>query len=92
MKPGIREFLRLFVARNIVADDPYPGRSWLDEQDMLAHSRTAPSPAATENPPTASPLSHAEATRRFSHRAPGAGSCHRAAARHNSAADRKNRA
>jgi hypothetical protein len=34
MKTGIREAIRRFVERNLIADDPQPGRSWLDEQDM----------------------------------------------------------
>jgi hypothetical protein len=34
MITAIREAIRRFVARNIVADDPYPVRSWLDQQNM----------------------------------------------------------
>ncbi|WP_427172284.1 hypothetical protein [Arthrobacter sp. 92] len=40
MITAIREAIRRFVARNIVADDPYPVRSWLDQQSM------PPEPAA----------------------------------------------
>lgn len=31
---AIREAVRGFVSRNIVADDPYPVRSWLDQQNL----------------------------------------------------------
>jgi hypothetical protein len=34
MIKDIKEAFRRFVARNIVADDPYPVRSWLDQQNM----------------------------------------------------------
>ena len=33
MKNGIRASIRQFIERNIIADDPLPQRSWLDEQD-----------------------------------------------------------
>jgi hypothetical protein len=34
MKTGIRTAIRRFIEQNIVADDPLPERSWLDQQDM----------------------------------------------------------
>ena len=38
---AIKEAFRRFVARNIVADDPYPVRSWLDQQNMPPETRPA---------------------------------------------------
>jgi hypothetical protein len=34
MKTGISATIRHFVEQHIVADDPLPERSWLDQQDM----------------------------------------------------------
>jgi hypothetical protein len=34
MKTGISAAIRRFIELNIVADDPLPERSWLDQQDM----------------------------------------------------------
>jgi hypothetical protein len=34
MKTGISATIRRFIGQNIVADDPFPERSWLDQQDM----------------------------------------------------------
>jgi hypothetical protein len=34
MKTGISAAIRRFIEKHIVADDPYPERSWLDAQDM----------------------------------------------------------
>jgi hypothetical protein len=34
MKTGISATIRRFIEQNIVADDPLPERSWLDQQDM----------------------------------------------------------
>ncbi|MFE5835298.1 hypothetical protein [Arthrobacter sp. NPDC056493] len=34
MKTGISVAIRRFIEQNIVADDPYTDRSWLDQQDM----------------------------------------------------------
>ena len=34
MKTGISAAIRRFIEKNIVADDPLPERSWLDQQDM----------------------------------------------------------
>lgn len=34
MKTGISAAIRRFIEQNIVADDPFPERSWLDQQDM----------------------------------------------------------
>jgi hypothetical protein len=34
MKTGISAAIRHFIEQNIVADDPLPERSWLDQQDM----------------------------------------------------------
>jgi hypothetical protein len=31
---GISEAIRRFMQRHVVADDPMPERSWLDQQDM----------------------------------------------------------
>ena len=39
MIKDIKEAIRRFVARNIVADDPYPVRSWLDQQNMPPETR-----------------------------------------------------
>ncbi|WLQ07099.1 hypothetical protein [Arthrobacter oryzae] len=39
MMRAIKEAFRRFVARNIVADDPYPARSWLDQQNMPPEPR-----------------------------------------------------
>lgn len=34
MKTGISAAIRRFIEQHIVADDPYPERSWLDRKDM----------------------------------------------------------
>lgn len=34
MKTGMRASIRLFIERNLIANDPMPERSWLDQQDM----------------------------------------------------------
>src|SRR5688572_14285045 len=34
MKTGFSAAIRSFIEQHIVADDPYPDRSWLDRQDM----------------------------------------------------------
>ncbi|MFE4543442.1 hypothetical protein [Arthrobacter sp. NPDC056727] len=34
MKTGISVAIRRFIEQHIVADDPLPQRSWLDQQDM----------------------------------------------------------
>lgn len=34
MKTGISAAIRHFIEQNIVADDPWPDRSWLDQQDV----------------------------------------------------------
>ncbi|MDR6505122.1 hypothetical protein [Arthrobacter oryzae] len=39
MMKDIKEAFRRFVARNIIADDPYPVRSWLDQQNMPPETR-----------------------------------------------------
>ena len=41
MKNGIRASIRQFIERNIIADDPLPQRSWLDEQDRPGKERNA---------------------------------------------------
>jgi hypothetical protein len=33
MKTGISAAIRRFIEQNIIADDPLPERSWLDQQD-----------------------------------------------------------
>jgi hypothetical protein len=45
MIKDIKEAIRRFVARNIVADDPYPVRSWLDQQNMPPETRPTLAPA-----------------------------------------------
>lgn len=50
MMRAIKEAIRRFVARNIVADDPYPARSWLDQQNMPPETRsTFPQPLRDAN-------------------------------------------
>lgn len=44
MKTGISAAIRRFIEQHIVADDPYPERSWLDRQNMP--SVQLPSPEA----------------------------------------------
>ena len=39
MIKDIKEAIRRFVVRHIVADDPYPVRSWLDQQNMPSETR-----------------------------------------------------
>lgn len=47
---AIKEAFRRFVARNIVADDPYPVRSWLDQQNMPPETwNTFPPPVRDAN-------------------------------------------
>lgn len=44
MKNGIRASIRQFIERNIIADDPLPQRSWLDEQDRPCQERSTDAP------------------------------------------------
>ncbi|MFC9333918.1 hypothetical protein [Arthrobacter sp. NPDC057009] len=44
MKFEIRQFIRRFIERNIIADDPAPQRSWLGQQDMPHQERRADVP------------------------------------------------
>ncbi|WP_454699196.1 hypothetical protein [Arthrobacter humicola] len=47
---AIKEAIHRFVARNIVADDPYPVRSWLDQQNLPPENRnTFPPPLRDVN-------------------------------------------
>ena len=46
MKNGIRASIRRFIERNIIADDPLPERSLLDEQDMACPERGADAPVS----------------------------------------------
>ena len=46
MKTGIRDSIRQFIERNVIADDPLPQRSWLDEQDMPRQERSADAPVS----------------------------------------------
>jgi hypothetical protein len=41
MKTGISAAIRRFIEQNIVADDPLPERSWLDQQDMRRSQESA---------------------------------------------------
>lgn len=34
MKMGIRAAIQRIIEQHIIADDPYPERTWLDQQDM----------------------------------------------------------
>lgn len=45
MKTGMRASIRLFIERNLIADDPLPERSWLDQQDMPSPDKTIALPA-----------------------------------------------
>lgn len=45
MKTGMRASIRLFIERNLIADDPMPERSWLDQQDMPSPEKTTVLPA-----------------------------------------------
>lgn len=49
MKTGISAAIRRFIEQHIVADDPYPERSWLDRQDMPRQQ--LPSPVAVAGLP-----------------------------------------
>ena len=51
MKTGISAAIRRFIEQHIVADDPYPERSWLDRQDMPRQQ--LPSPVAMAGLPVA---------------------------------------
>ncbi|WP_146068854.1 hypothetical protein [Arthrobacter sp. ZGTC131] len=42
MKTGISAAIRRFLEQHIVADDPYPERSWLDLQDMPCEQTQSP--------------------------------------------------
>ena len=46
MKTGIRDSIRQFIERNVIADDPLPQRSWLDEQDMPRQERSSAAPVS----------------------------------------------
>ena len=46
MKTGIRDSIRQFIERNVIADDPLPQRSWLDAQDMPRHERSTDAPVS----------------------------------------------
>ena len=46
MKNGIRASIRQFIERNIIADDPLPQRSWLDEQDRPRQERNVDVPVS----------------------------------------------
>ncbi|MBT2519639.1 hypothetical protein [Arthrobacter sp. ISL-28] len=46
MNTGIRGAIRKFVERNIIADDPLPQPSWLDQQDMPGQEIGAHSPVS----------------------------------------------
>jgi hypothetical protein len=46
MKTGIRDSIRQFIERNVIADDPQPQRSWLDQQDMPSQERSADAPVS----------------------------------------------
>lgn len=46
MKTRIRDSIRQFIERNVIADDPLPQRSWLDQQDMPRHKRSAGTPVS----------------------------------------------
>jgi hypothetical protein len=46
MKTGISAAIHRFVEQNIVADDPFPERSWLDQQDMSRAQKPTTTDAA----------------------------------------------
>jgi len=46
MKTGIRASIRQFIERNVIADDPLPQRSWLDEEDMPRQEQSADAPVS----------------------------------------------
>lgn len=46
MKTGIRDSIRQFIERNVIADDPAPQRSWLDQQDMPRRERSVDAPVS----------------------------------------------
>lgn len=56
MKTGIRESFRQFIERNIIADDPMPQRSWLDQQDMPRQERSADAPVSGQPVAPLAPL------------------------------------
>lgn len=56
MKNGIRASIRQFIERNIIADDPLPRRSWLDEQDMPCQERSTGAPISGLPVPPLPPL------------------------------------
>jgi hypothetical protein len=41
MRTGISAAIRRFIEQNILADDPLPERSWLDQQDMPRVQKSA---------------------------------------------------
>lgn len=46
MKTGIRDSIRQFIERNVIASDPLPERSWLDQQDMCRQERSTDAPVS----------------------------------------------
>ncbi|MFJ5698435.1 hypothetical protein [Arthrobacter sp. NPDC093139] len=56
MKTGIRGSIRQFIERNIIADDPLPQRSWLDQQDMPSRERSIDAPVSGVPVATLAPL------------------------------------
>lgn len=56
MKNGIRASIRQFIERNIIADDPLPRRSWLDEQDMPCQEWSTGAPISGLPVPPLPPL------------------------------------
>ncbi len=46
MKTRIRDSIRRFIERNVIADDPLSERSWLDQQDMPSQERGADAPVS----------------------------------------------
>lgn len=56
MKTRIRHSIRRFIERNVIADDPLPQRSWLDEQDMPRQERVADVPVSGLLVPPLPPL------------------------------------
>jgi hypothetical protein len=46
MKNGICASIHRFIERNIIAEDPLPQRSWLDEQDMPRQELSADAPVS----------------------------------------------
>jgi hypothetical protein len=70
MKTGISAAIRRFIEQHIVADDPYPERSWLDGQDMPRQqlpSRVVVAGLPVEPPPLPQRFGHGR-DRRVHHR------------------------